>query len=260
MNQALFSPPAIDRPDRAMHRVATGLLVGMAALFIMARALAHVHPAMGFVQAFAEAAMVGGLADWFAVTALFRHPLKLPIPHTAIIPRNKDRIGDTLASFLRDNFLVPHVVARRMGRLDIAGAAGRFLARPALGVEGRLRQGASRLVADMLEAMDEERLGGMAKGALKSRLAALNLAPLIGQALEAAMPRLREMMSEAGIAFGSATVSAGTQEQQDQGSREASGGRRGGGQGGGTTGGEIAIAPSTGTRGRASLGAVDTFA
>ena len=84
--------------------------------------------------------------------------------------------------------------------------------------------------------------------------------PEVRQALEAAMPRLREMMSEAGIAFGSATVSAGTQEQQDQGSREASGGRRGGGQGGGTTGGEIAIAPSTGTRGRASLGAVDTFA
>jgi uncharacterized membrane-anchored protein YjiN (DUF445 family) len=174
----------------------------MAALFIMARALAHVHPAMGFVQAFAEAAMVGGLADWFAVTALFRHPLKLPIPHTAIIPRNKDRIGDTLASFLRDNFLVPHVVARRMGRLDIAGAAGRFLARPALGVEGRLRQGASRLVADMLEAMDEERLGGMAKGALKSRLAALNLAPLIGQALEAAMREGRhEAVIDTGIGW-----------------------------------------------------------
>ncbi len=191
-----------DRQDRAVYRAATGLLLAMAALFFVARALDHVHPAMGFVQAFAEAAMVGGLADWFAVTALFRHPLKLPIPHTAIIPRNKDRIGDTLASFLRDNFLVPHVVARRMGRLDIAGAAGRFLARPALGVEGRLRQGASRLVADMLEAMDEERLGGMAKGALKSRLAALNLAPLIGQALEAAMREGRhEAVIDTGIGW-----------------------------------------------------------
>ncbi|WP_257219219.1 flagellar hook-length control protein FliK [Janthinobacterium sp. BJB446] len=84
--------------------------------------------------------------------------------------------------------------------------------------------------------------------------------PEVRQALEAAMPRLREMMSEAGIAFGSATVSAGTPEQQDQGNREASGGRRGNGQGGGVSGGEIAIAPATGTRSRPSLSAVDTFA
>ena len=118
-------------PARAMRRVATGMLVAMAALFALARATAHLHPAIGFAQAFAEAAMVGGLADWFAVTALFRHPLGLPIPHTAIIPRNKDRIGDTLALFLRDNFLTPAVVARRMQRLDVAGAAG-FLQRRCL--------------------------------------------------------------------------------------------------------------------------------
>ena len=130
--------------------------------------------------------MVGGLADWFAVTALFRHPLGLPIPHTAIIPRNKDRIGDTLALFLRDNFLTPAVVARRMQRLDMAGAAGRFLSSPASG-DGRLREGASRLAADILEALDQERLGGMVKGAIAQRLRAMNLAPLIGQALEAAM-------------------------------------------------------------------------
>jgi flagellar hook-length control protein FliK len=84
--------------------------------------------------------------------------------------------------------------------------------------------------------------------------------PEVRQALEAAMPRLREMMSEAGIAFGSATVSAGTPEQQDQGNREASGGRRGNGQGSGVAGGEIAIAPATGGRSRPSLSAVDTFA
>ncbi|UQV48035.1 flagellar hook-length control protein FliK [Janthinobacterium lividum] len=84
--------------------------------------------------------------------------------------------------------------------------------------------------------------------------------PEVRQALEAAMPRLREMMSEAGIAFGSATVSAGTPEQQDQGKREASGGHRGNGQGGGASGGEIAIAPAAGGRSRPSLSAVDTFA
>ena len=84
--------------------------------------------------------------------------------------------------------------------------------------------------------------------------------PEVRQALEAAMPRLREMMSEAGIAFGSATVSAGTPEQKNNGERAASGERRGNGQGGGVTGGEIAIAPATGGRSRPSLSAVDTFA
>lgn len=196
-----------DAARQAMQRVASGLLLAMAILFITARSFAHVHPAMSFVQAFAEAAMVGGLADWFAVTALFRHPLRLPIPHTAIIPRNKDRIGDALASFLRENFLVPHVVARRMGRLDVAGAVGRFLARPTERMAGRLRQGASRLVADILEAMDEERLGHMAKGALVHRLGALNLAPLIGQALDAAMRNGRhEGVIDAGIGWAARTL------------------------------------------------------
>ncbi|MFC3442939.1 DUF445 domain-containing protein [Sphingobium rhizovicinum] len=173
-------------PARRMRLVASGMLVAMAALFILARATVHVHPAIGFVQAFAEAAMVGGLADWFAVTALFRHPLGLPIPHTAIIPRNKDRIGDTLAAFLRDNFLTPAVVARRMRHMDVAAATGRFLASPS-GGDGRLREGASRLIADILEALDQERLGGMVKGAIGQRLRAINIGPLIGQAIEAAM-------------------------------------------------------------------------
>jgi len=182
----IVPPLPAARSARTMRLMATGMLLAMAALFIAARALAHRHPAIGYVQAFAEAAMVGGLADWFAVTALFRHPLGLPIPHTAIIPRNKDRIGDTLALFLRDNFLTPAVVARRMGRLDVAAAAGRFLCQPS-GGDGRLRAGASRLLADMLEALDQDRLGGMVKGAVAGRLRALNLAPLVGQALEAAM-------------------------------------------------------------------------
>ncbi len=205
------APPFADeeRPDRRMHLMATMLLLAMAALFVAARWLADVHPAAGFVQAFAEAAMVGGLADWFAVTALFRHPLRLPIPHTAIIPRNKDRIGDALAVFLRGNFLVPHVVARRMGRLDVAGAVGRFLAQPGDGVAGRMRQGASRLAADLLEAMDQERLGGIAKSALVQRLSSLNLAPPIGQAIESAMREGRhEPVIDAGIRWASKMLDA----------------------------------------------------
>jgi uncharacterized membrane-anchored protein YjiN (DUF445 family) len=159
----------------------------MAALYLIARALGDRHPAWGFVRAFAEAAMVGGLADWFAVTALFRHPLGLPIPHTAIVPRNKDRIGDTLAQFLRDNFLIPRVVARRMQRVDVAGAAGRWLASPKGASEGRLRRGASRLAADMLESLDQERLGGMVRATLAQRLRSLEISPLLGNALSVAI-------------------------------------------------------------------------
>jgi len=178
-----------------MRRVATGLLLVMAAVYIAARIGETQQPGWGYVRAFAEAAMVGGLADWFAVTALFRHPLGLPIPHTAIIPRNKDRIGDSLASFLRQNFLTPSVVARRMRRLDLAGAAGRFLAAPSEQAEraGRLRLGASRLIADLVAALDAERLGGMVRAAVSQRLTALDVAPILGQALEAAIDRDRHV-------------------------------------------------------------------
>ncbi|WP_076072031.1 DUF445 domain-containing protein [Sphingomonas montana] len=187
---------------RTMRIVATGLLVAMAALYILSRAMEPRHAGWGFIRAFAEAAMVGGLADWFAVTALFRHPLGLPIPHTAIIPRNKDRIGATLAMFLKDNFLTPRVVARRMRRMDVAGAAGRFLATPTEG--GRLRAGASRLVANVLESLDQDRLGGMVKGAIAARLRALNAAPLIGQAIAAAMQNKRHLpVMDALITWGS---------------------------------------------------------
>jgi uncharacterized membrane-anchored protein YjiN (DUF445 family) len=187
---------------RQMRLVATGMLLAMAAMFAAASGLQDMHPAWGFVRAFAEAAMVGGLADWFAVTALFRHPLGIPIPHTAIIPRNKDRIGETLASFLRDNFLTPSVVARRMRIVDVAGAIGRFLANPP--PEGRLREGASRLFASLLESLDEERLGGMVKSAVASRLRALDVSPLLGKTLEAAItedrhvPMLDSMVTWAG--------------------------------------------------------------
>ena len=181
-------PPAL----RKMRVVATGLLVTMAALFLIARYFQPIHPAWGFVRAFAEAAMVGGLADWFAVTALFRHPLGLPIPHTAIVPRNKDRIGETLANFLRTNFLVPRVVARRMIRLDVAGAAGRWLAQPPQ-EGGRIRRGASRLFAEMLTAFDPQRLGGMVKAGIGARLRATEVSPILGQLLKAAIAEGRHV-------------------------------------------------------------------
>jgi len=192
----------LNQPGAAgMKAAATGLLVAMAALFVLARALQPHFPWLGFVKAFAEAAMVGGLADWFAVTALFRHPLGLPIPHTAIIPRNKDRIGEALANFINENFLVPSVVARRMSGIDVAGAAGRFLRAPASEeAKSRIRQGASRLIADMFESLDDERLGGIFKAAISSRLRSMEISPLLGHALASAINEDRHVpMLEASI-------------------------------------------------------------
>lgn len=192
---------------RGMRVLATAMLAGMAALFVAAANLEEVHPAWGFVKAFAEAAMVGGIADWFAVTALFRHPLGLPIPHTAIIPRNKDRIGDTLATFLRDNFLTPNVVARRMRGIDAAGAIGRFLADPP--GKGRLREGASRLAAGILEALDRERLGGMVKAAIAGRLRAMEVAPLAGRSIAAAITEERHVpLLDAAVTWAGRTLDA----------------------------------------------------
>lgn len=112
------------------RRWATGLLVAMAVLFVAASLLEHAYPPLSFVSAFAEAAMVGALADWFAVTALFRSPLGLPIPHTAIIPRNKDRIGDSLSDFLEHNFITQEIIHEELRTIDFAGAAAAWLAQP----------------------------------------------------------------------------------------------------------------------------------
>ena len=113
--QVMRSREPVQPALRRMRIVATGLLVAMAVLYFVARGYEPDYTIAGFLRAFAEAAMVGGLADWFAVTALFRHPLGLPIPHTAIIPRNKDRIASTLASFLRDNFQLGRASCRERG-------------------------------------------------------------------------------------------------------------------------------------------------
>jgi uncharacterized membrane-anchored protein YjiN (DUF445 family) len=177
-----------------MRLFATGLLVLMAAAFLALREFAGIHPVWGYALAFTEAAMVGGLADWFAVTALFRHPLGLPIPHTAIIPENKDRIADSMASFLRNNFLTPQVVARRMHGLNVAGAAGTFLTDGGRS-EGpsRIRAGAAGLFGDVLQSLDQEQLGGLVKTGLRNQLDKLDVAPLLGQFLSAAIADKRHL-------------------------------------------------------------------
>jgi uncharacterized membrane-anchored protein YjiN (DUF445 family) len=178
---------------RRMRIIATSLLALMAVLFVVGIHLErNYHAGWGYLTAFAEAGMIGGLADWFAVTALFRHPLRIPIPHTAIIPNNKDRIGRTLASFLRSNFLQTRIVARRVHNLDVAGAMGRFLSAPS-GGSGRMRMGASRLLGDVVSALDDERLGSVAKDAVRVQLGKLNVAPLLGQLLAAMIKEERHI-------------------------------------------------------------------
>ncbi|GAM04655.1 membrane protein [Novosphingobium sp. MBES04] len=189
----------IDKADRArrMRLFATGLLLTMAALFLALHRLHGLFPAwdtpLGYAIAFTEAAMVGGMADWFAVTALFRRPLGLPIPHTAIIPENKDRIADSMARFLRENFLTPQVVARRLQGFNFAASLGGFLGDPTRGENPRIRAGAANLLADVLESLDPEQMGGMVKTGLKSQLARIDAAPLLAQMLENAIADQRHL-------------------------------------------------------------------
>jgi uncharacterized membrane-anchored protein YjiN (DUF445 family) len=113
-----------------MKRRATGLLLVMAAVFAVTMMLEVAYPWLGYVRATAEAGMVGGIADWFAITALFRHPLNLPIPHTAIIPTRKDRIGRTLGNFVQHNFLTDQVLGAKLRTLSPSRRAAEWLGRP----------------------------------------------------------------------------------------------------------------------------------
>jgi len=161
----------------------------MAAIFLVANHYTPAYPWAGYVRAFAEASMVGGLADWFAVTALFRHPLGIPIPHTAIVPNNKDRIANTIGRFLRTNFLVPSVVARRLDGLDLAGAVARRLTQSQGG--GRLREGFAVVARQMLASLDDAAISAMVRGSVDKRLRALDLSTLLAQVIESAIENRR---------------------------------------------------------------------
>src|SRR5207302_3005971 len=98
----------------AMKRQATGLLALAAVVFVGASLYEGRYPWLGYVRATAEASLVGGLADWFAVTALFRHPLGLPIPHTAVVVARKAQFGETLGEFIQESFLTPDAIVERI--------------------------------------------------------------------------------------------------------------------------------------------------
>jgi len=125
--QELTNPEERQRNLERMKLRATGLLVLMGIIFVVARMYEARHPWLGYIRATAEASMVGGIADWFAITALFRHPLGIPIPHTAIIASRKDRIGRSLGNFVQNNFLSPDVLTSKLRAAQISRRAAEWL-------------------------------------------------------------------------------------------------------------------------------------
>ena len=128
--QDISNPEERQRNLDRMKRRATGLLFAMGAIFIAASVLEPGYPWIGYLRATAEAALVGGVADWFAITALFRHPLNIPIPHTAIIPSRKDKIGKSLGNFVQNNFLSPEVLTAKLRAAGISRRAAEWLSQP----------------------------------------------------------------------------------------------------------------------------------
>ena len=141
------------------------------------------HWAWGYVASFAAAATVGGLADWYAVVALFRRPLGLPIPHTAIIPRNHLRIADTLGEFIETNFLAPEPVEKRLGEVDFAALVADWLVEPERAAA--LADFVLRLLPQTLGAIEQSGLKGFLGKRIMTELERVELAPLAAGLLSA---------------------------------------------------------------------------
>jgi uncharacterized membrane-anchored protein YjiN (DUF445 family) len=166
-----------------MKATAASFLVIAAVVFVLCRLLTDGHGFWGYLQAAAEASMVGGLADWFAVTALFRHPLRLPIPHTAIIPRKKDQIGAGLAGFVSEYFLTADVVGARVAAAEVPQRVGAWLAD---------EQHAARVCAELASAIGglhgvlrDDELRDAVAGFADKRLRELPAAPLLARLIDA---------------------------------------------------------------------------
>ena len=166
-----------------MKAVAASMLVIAAVVFVIAKMNEDSGTWVGYVRAVAEAAMVGALADWFAVTALFRHPLGIPIPHTAIIRKRKDDIGRSLGDFVESNFLTAEVIDERLGGADIGRRAGEWLADPAH--SERAAAAMADVLRGALEVLDDDEIQRGLEQALQSRIDAVDAAPLLGKVLDA---------------------------------------------------------------------------
>lgn len=162
--------------------IATGLMVGAAILFVVAR-MQKGHGAWEWVSAFAEAAMVGALADWFAVVALFRHPLGVPIPHTAIIKSKKDAIAGNLADFIRDKFLASETLIAKLKAYNPAVHLAAYLM--SKDNAAGLARGLTRLGTDSLDFIDDERVQRLLREVLNSRLDSFDVSTSAGTVLDA---------------------------------------------------------------------------
>ena len=182
-------PPAPPKKDeatrraelRTMKRMASGLLVVALVIFVVARLLEPTHPWLGFVRATAEASLVGGVADWFAVTALFRRPLGLPIPHTAIIQTQKERIGRVLGNFVQNHFLSRDVLTARLSSMKVAERAARWLSDPEQ--SQRLARHLAAGVAQAVQAVPEGEVRTLIQESAVARLRSVPLAPMVGTLL-----------------------------------------------------------------------------
>jgi uncharacterized membrane-anchored protein YjiN (DUF445 family) len=181
-----------------MKRLATGLFAAAAVVFLACVLLGEGAGAwVGYVRATAEASMVGALADWFAVTALFRHPLGLPIPHTAIIPRKKDQIGASLGTFVQENFLTTHVVEDKLATVDVPGRLGAFLGAP--GRAERLGGDAGVALTALTDLLRDDDVQPAVAALVDRKLHETPLAPVVARALELVVEgdRHQEVLSAA---------------------------------------------------------------
>ncbi len=181
-----------------MQAVAGGLLALMALVFVGTFWISTDGAWLGYLRAFTEAAMVGALADWFAVTALFRHPFGIPIPHTAIIPQRKNQLGEALARFVSENFLSSETLGARLQDIDFADAGATWLVNP--GNATRVGREAATLLDRVLEAMDDDELRELLQTNLTVGLRSMRVAPLLAETLQVLLrsDRERELM-DAGI-------------------------------------------------------------
>jgi uncharacterized membrane-anchored protein YjiN (DUF445 family) len=161
---------------RRMRAIALSLLLLMTAIFV-ATSLAQAHwPALAYLRAFAEAGMVGACADWFAVVALFRRPFGLPIPHTGIVPNNKDRIGAALGRFITNNFLHPKVADEQLAKVDMVGRLARWIKDP--DNSRQLAQYAGISLPHVLKSASQPELGEFLARVAQRGLESIPVAPL----------------------------------------------------------------------------------
>jgi len=170
---------------RRMKVVATAMFLTVTAIYVIARVTGDDTGVNGYVRAFAEAAMVGALADWFAVTALFRRPLGLPIPHTAIIPHRKDQIGRSLGEFVQGEFLTTEVIGERLRSFGVARRVGTWLTIEANAV--RAAEALGDAVRAGLEVLDDADVQRAVEQLVERRVRDTSVAPLVGRAIEVAI-------------------------------------------------------------------------